>query len=1050
MMSRFLVPSLVWYGLDPELAGPALATGVPALDRWGGQLRDADAVRAALLTVDPAVLVLNLAGYQVRSVVTGLPAGAVQTPVADLVSVDLDTMQVQRGTSLDWIDPDPARADAVFALWVEPRHPAQRPSADGVTLDLSTLQTPLDGQGIDLLFWDDGTGWLVFSWTAGAAGWAEELASRADRFVAVVRALLAELYASAAAAAAESGATVAVAGLLSIHDPATWTMAGELRLPPAVARFGEYVRALALADEESLAAFLAEELPVPDDGRPVVLGGVRPPSASERFATDDGAAQALSDCADEIAARALEAVPPDLALAANAFTDVGNLSLTRLLMRWQERGVLDVLSLIAPGEDLYGGYDLQVDDADAGAAGGGAVPVYGGLARSAQAGDPLPPEGGRGYVAQLRADLAALGFGPAFSYAANEGTAQRFPIEVELAVREFQIAATLPNVAADVLQGQPVFYADHLAQVPNEWPYTGSISGVVNAETRALIRTWLDRRLRCPVVIEARRKDATGAYTLPFDAPDSDNLWRGEQVADAGPRMYVRDLSGQYPLEPDSVRAGRDLNAFVLGAWTSSSFGTGPWAKPPTHVWNEREILPESLLGAPFARLTAAQRSTFRPVRAVAEVECLGFFDSFNAYDRGVMSLGPCHWTIALVRNQRLDELAELPAYFAYLYGLGGPETQAAVDVFGRYGCGIDREWPGGTSREDAGTCWDPTGRKYVARVTLDRENDPPLVLEGAQATRAEWFRQWHWCYRFAMASRTNAVYRRRMWDYARFRLRDLLATPWVPEMLTMDPQVGAPRRATVGDLFTSERAAALLLRWHVNAPGQLLPIDADSRLTLAFADAGAAGWGDPVGWDDTEEAALTEALYQRRPTDPANWLRQSLDHAYHWTTTTAWTVPARGGGTTTTTWDVARRLNGWTLDPGLVSGAPSPAGLVNTRTGVDTAAVIPFTVDAKDVVGAPRTPTAASSDQNVVRGADLRITPDGGGWRLTATPVARAVGATRISVTADNGAHTATTEFTLRVGPAPAQPDPAPAGTATEGLSRRRHSLLLDYEDLP
>ena len=385
MTVRFLVPSLTWYGLAPQLPGPTLAAGVPVLAGWGGQLGDVDAVRALLLTVDPAVMALNLAGYQVRSVVSGLPAGAAETPVADLVAVDTNSMSIQRGTPLDWTDPEPARADAQVALWVEPRYPSQRPSATGVTLDLSTLQTPLEDQGIDLLFWDDGTGWLRFSWASPGAGWVRELPGRVGRFVSVAREQLAVLY---AAAAQDGGATVPVAGLMSVFDAATWSMPGRLELPPALERFGERVHALAPADEEGLAAFLAQELPSLDDAGPVVFGGIRPMTAIERFADDDEAMLALSDCIDEIAGQALATGGPlDLALAAQAYADAETLSITGLLMRWQEHDVLDVLTLIAPDEDRYGGYDLQVDDVDAGAA---AVPVYGGLRRSAQAGDTLP------------------------------------------------------------------------------------------------------------------------------------------------------------------------------------------------------------------------------------------------------------------------------------------------------------------------------------------------------------------------------------------------------------------------------------------------------------------------------------------------------------------------------------------------------------------------------------------------------------------------------------------------------------------------------------
>ena len=118
------------------------------------------------------------------------------------------------------------------------------------------------------------------------------------------------------------------------------------------------------------------------------------------------------------------------------------------------------------------------------------------------------------------------------------------------------------------------------------------------------------------------------------------------------------------------------------------------------HVWPEWEVLPETLTGRPFAALSGAERSTFRMVRTVSEVECLGYFDAFNAWDGAFFSAGPCHWTIGLDENGdgNTDD-AELPAYFAYLNGLGGEAAEACHDAFGVFGCGVTKAWPRGTSR---------------------------------------------------------------------------------------------------------------------------------------------------------------------------------------------------------------------------------------------------------------------------------------------------------------------------------------------------------------
>ena len=103
----FLIPSLVWYGLAPLLGRPTLRPLVPALKTgWGGMLTSDEDVAQALLALDPALVLLNLAGYQALEVVIGVPDGAAATAAGDLVSVDMATMAIDRGTAHPWM---PAR-----------------------------------------------------------------------------------------------------------------------------------------------------------------------------------------------------------------------------------------------------------------------------------------------------------------------------------------------------------------------------------------------------------------------------------------------------------------------------------------------------------------------------------------------------------------------------------------------------------------------------------------------------------------------------------------------------------------------------------------------------------------------------------------------------------------------------------------------------------------------------------------------------------------------------------------------------------------------------
>lgn len=66
-----------------------------------------------------------------------------------------------------------------------------------------------------------------------------------------------------------------------------------------------------------------------------------------------------------------------------------------------------------------------------------------------------------------------------------------------------------------------------------------------------------------------------------------------------------------------------------------------------------------------------------------------------------------------------------------------------------------------------------------------------------------------------------------------------------------------------MGDVYTSERTIASLLRWHVRFPGKLFNGGAPApelRNALALA-ALPAGIGDPSTWTDAEEARLMDGI---------------------------------------------------------------------------------------------------------------------------------------------------------------------------------------------
>jgi hypothetical protein len=355
--------------------------------------------------------------------------------------------------------------------------------------------------------------------------------------------------------------------------------------------------------------------------------------------------------------------------------------------------------------------------------------------------------------------------------------------------------------------------------------------------------------------------------------------------------MFVRDLSGFY-----SLPAGRDANEIVLGQYDNPFPPGGPVSLAPYHVWwsstgiNETEVLPETFSLGAAVTMTPEARSTFRVVRAVTEEECGGYLDSMNAYDTALLSAGCYHWTICLFLGTpvRVEE-GELAAFFAYLKGLGNGGNTAAATSFHQsfqcFGCDIAETWANNTSR--AGTlCWDSTLRKYTATVQLESEEVGLISL--TDAALAEWFRGWHWFYRIAMAIRTDATLRARMWDYARLRVRDVLATPWGADAPWGGTLKNGTDPATIGDVFTSEQAAAILVRWHVWKPAHVVNgSTADVLITATLTNAlGTYNWpaalrttrNDTATWTDTEEDLLINALY-----NAARAVGVAVGQAYDW-----------------------------------------------------------------------------------------------------------------------------------------------------------------------
>ena len=508
---------------------------------------------------------------------------------------------------------------------------------------------------------------------------------------------------------------------------------------------------------------------------------------------------------------------------------------------------------------LYGGYDLTRGDHDKTA-----------TAEAIYAGKTVPEAApGSGHVRRLQQDLLTLGF-------ALVGTPDGiFNQRTEWAVREFQAYSRMSYTAREAV-GSPSSYVERLSSVPvpGHQRYSGPISGALNQDTRKALLVWLREKWRCPVVVQA--------WNMSQGQPSSlrnDNIWLFDEVPSTAPRMYARDFSRYYALPP-----GRGLtDRHVVGEWVGDPDHTdpsgvggfrfsGPRSIPPIHTWPDAELTTEALLGpaAALATLSQPRRSTFKAVRAVAEVECYGFADCLNCWDRALVSLGPCHWTLGLVTaSTRRAEEGELCGFLSYLRHADGAAFTRAVEAFGLR---ADESWTDANGVPNGQNLLKPD-RKYAGWLAQQRA-DGTWVRVAQDEDLGNYFRSWHWVYRWMMAGRTIPGFRQRMWDMARLRIRDIRSTPWggagvangIPDM---PDGAGGTRPVTIGDVFTSERAIGLLLRWHVYLPGHVVdPINggtgghrARPRLRNAYAAAGIPAGQAPSQWTDQHEASLVREL---------------------------------------------------------------------------------------------------------------------------------------------------------------------------------------------
>ncbi|MFE9654684.1 peptidoglycan-binding protein [Micromonospora sp. NPDC006431] len=538
----------------------------------------------------------------------------------------------------------------------------------------------------------------------------------------------------------------------------------------------------------------------------------------------------------------------------------------------------------------YGGYVLQPDDHDATTS---AKAHYDGVERPAE----LVTDR---WVSRLQHDLATLGFR---TPGETDGT---YGIVTYWAVREFQAYARRERAAIEPAGATAPRWSDRLqpVDVPEADRYLGPISGVADLATQVAIQHWLDKRWRCPVVVES--------WQVSGDTPqrlDQPNVWLFDDVTATDRRLYSRVVTGRPagaggapPGHPELIRLG------------------GYRAHPTDAQWSgpvldgESELLPESVLPVPPGHGTgpaltdlvatigtggdagtraARQLSTFKVLRAVAENQVPdaagGWLDWVAADDPAVLRFGPFGWrahgpqTAPTAPPPALDINAEPGEMWAYLAFLRATDRDAYDALGGQGGVNAVPGWG-----KDGGGLLYPELRVLRARPA---ETDSTGAAREAVGTTLELLglRSWHWMHRYALALRTHDGVRRGLWTVARQRLHDLLVTDWdspdpavtptVPDVTGAD---GNPRRARIGDVFTSERSVALLACWQQYRAHHLVAVGppasraekaefrtrarAASELHTVLTRAKTLGpdfSGPPTGWTDLHETALITAVGQ-------------------------------------------------------------------------------------------------------------------------------------------------------------------------------------------
>ncbi|MGJ4963384.1 hypothetical protein [Bradyrhizobium sp. HKCCYLRH3061] len=428
-------------------------------------------------------------------------------------------------------------------------------------------------------------------------------------------------------------------------------------------------------------------------------------------------------------------------------------------------------------------------------------------------------------------------------------------------VREFQIAARGRYGAQDSPTGGGID-ASRLRQVeirqidpkaglpPAVYP-----SGEADDSTKRAIDVWISKQLRAPVIFQAI---SPGDPKNPWQTVVDQGFCFHDELRDTRPRVFAIDFT--------------DRQVFVNGRPPKVPVGTAilrvikPKKKaktPPIYQYGSLSALAHSLtlfdadhvVGQKWSDLSPEKQSTFRVVKALAQVEAGGIFDGINAWDTSVLSAGPYHYTAFPAADLGPSEFGAFLAYAATR--LSNEFNQFFLD----FGVGSQKPW--------SAKLFNKSDRTYRAEVGFV---DTAGALTTPSLVGRDWLRTWHSFYRVQHAFRNSPGLQGTVWPFARQRIRDVLSTPFVD---------GAPPGATtLKDVFKSERTVAMLLRWHVFRPTHITDGGVAGEAPAVLVENAGLSATKVSAWTKKEEALLAASFLNSRTTKLAGKYAETLSQS--------------------------------------------------------------------------------------------------------------------------------------------------------------------------